>query len=239
MDLSRRTRDDDIAERFFARRDAVDKDNHAALTDNHSPTTRIGNGFIAEKARYQLGLRRREVESVVHRMRAVVKQWTGTRVSNGPHIPHRPVIDHLFQPAVMGQEAACVIYSQAAPVCLAGFDHLLSPFNTDSERLFHHNHLNPRFCSLNDRLVMMEVMGGHAHDVQICFLVHLLRGAITVLGCNFPFIAELLQAFKVNIGYSRQLNLLTSSIAAGMRVVSSTKSPDTASTNDTNPNLRF
>ena len=60
--------------------------------------------------------------------------------------------------------------------------------------------LMPASAALDDGLVVVEVVGRHAHHVEPGLLVHLDRRVVAVLGRDLPLIAELVEPLLVDVG---------------------------------------
>ena len=88
-------------------------------------------------------------------------------------------------------------------------------------------------------MVMVERVGRDIYDVETGLLVHIDGGGIAVFGRDLPFIAELLESLRVDVGNCDQINVLAAPVAGGMGKLPAAQSADWPGADDADSDFGF
>ena len=128
---------------------------------------------------------------------------------------------------------------EAGAAAVAGLHHLAAPGDAGGKRLFDHDHFDAGFGGFDDGMMVVERVGGDVDDVETGFFVHVDGGGIAMLGFDLPFIAELLEPLRVDVGDCDQLGVFAAAVAGCVGEGSVPESADWAGADDADSDFSF
>ena len=99
--------------------------------------------------------------------------------------------------------------------------------------------LMPAAGGIDDRLMMVEVMGRDADDIQPGLLIHIHGCGIALLRIDLPFVPELLKSLRVDVGHGEQFRIRAAPVAGRVGVGPAPQAADGSGADDTDSDFGF